>query len=110
MNNPELRNILIAELGIGHLPDEAQAEIVEKLGEVILKSLTVAIFDKIPNEARAEFERVSAKKDDVLIQEFLEEHIPDMHTLMEEEVRRTLQNYAAQEASGEKKAKGRGEE
>lgn len=110
MKNQELRDILINELGIGELPDEAQDEIVGKLGEVILKSLTVAIFDKLSNDARVEFEKISAKGDHALIQEFLEENIPDMHSLMEEEVRRTLQNYAELEAGGAQKPKGRGEE
>ena len=109
MKNQDLRDILIKELGIGELPEEAQNEIVAKLGEVILKSLTVAIFDKLSGEARAEFEKLSAKNDSSLIQEFLEENIQDMHTLMEEEVRRTLQNYAELEAGGGK-PKGRGEE
>lgn len=110
MNNQELRDILIKELGIGELPEEAQEEIVTKLGDVILKSLTVAIFEKLSNDARIEFERISEKGDHVLIQEFLEENIPDLHALMEEEVKRTLQNFAEIEAGGGDKPKGRGEE
>ena len=110
MRNQELRDILIKELGIGELPEEAQDEIVVKLGEVILKSLTIAIFDKLPAEARVEFEKISAKGDHALIQEFLEENIPDMHTLMKEEIRRTLQNYAEMEAVDSEKPKARGEE
>lgn len=110
MNNQELREILIKELGIGGLPEEAQDEIVAKLGEVILKSLTVAIFEKLSGDARTEFERVSEKGDHALIQDFLEENIPDLHALMEEEVKKTLQNFAELEQGGEEKAKGRGEE
>ncbi|OHA79493.1 MAG: hypothetical protein A2747_00660 [Candidatus Yonathbacteria bacterium RIFCSPHIGHO2_01_FULL_44_41] len=101
MNNKELREILIKELGIDGLPEEAQDEIVAKLGEVILKSLTVAIFEKLSNGARTEFERISAKGDHAMIQEFLEENVPDLHTLMEEEVRRTLQSLAEKEQSSE---------
>lgn len=110
MNNTELREILIKELGIGELPEEAQEEIVAKLGDVILKSLTVAIFDKLVGSARDEFEKVASKGDDALIQEFLEENVPDLHALMEEEVKRTLQNFAEIEAGGGDKPKGRGEE
>ncbi len=101
MDNQELREILVKELGIGSLPEEAQDEIVGKLGEIILKSLTVAIFEKLPNDARAEFENIGAKGDPALIQEFLEKNVPDMHTLMEEEVKRTLQNFAANDERGE---------
>lgn len=110
MNNQELRDILIKELGISGLPEEAQDEIVTKLGDVILKSLTVAIFEKLPNDARTKFEHIAEKGGYELIQEFLEENIPDMHALMEEEVKKTLQNYAEIEAGGREKPKGRGEE
>lgn len=110
MNNQEIRNILIRELGIEGLPEDAQDEIVTKLGEVILKSLTVAIFEKLSNTARIEFERVSARGDHDLIQEFLEQNVPDLHTLMEEEIKLTLENFAKLEAGGEEKPKARGEE
>lgn len=106
MNNQELRDILIKELGIESLPEEAQDEIVGKLGEIILKSLTVAIFEKLSGDARAEFDRVSLKGDHTLIQEFLEQNVPDLHLLMEEEIKKTLQNFN----ENEQKPKGRGEE
>lgn len=110
MNNQELREILTKELAIDGLPEEVQDEIVAKLGEIILKSLTVAIFEKLSTDARAEFERIGAKGNHTLIQEFLEENVPDMHTLMEEEVKKTLRNFAQAEASGAEKPKARGEE
>lgn len=109
MNNQELRDILIKELGIESLPEEAQDEIVSKLGEIILKSLTVAIFEKLSTEARAEFDRITEKGDHVMIQEFLEASVPDLHLLMEEEVKKTLQNFNQNE-TGEEKPKARGEE
>lgn len=94
MNNQELRNTLIKELGLERLPPEAQEEIVFKLGEVILKSITVAIFEKLPEDARKEFEDITKKADQNLIQEFLEKHIPDLSSLMEQEVKRTLKNFS----------------
>lgn len=109
MNNQELRDILIKELGIEGLPEEAQDEIVSKLGEVILKSLTIAIFEKLSTDAREEFDRVTAKGDNAMIQEFLEDNVPDLHLLMEEEVRKTLQNFNENEEAGAK-PKERGEE
>lgn len=110
MNNQELREILIKELGIDGLPEEAQDEIVAKLGDIILKSLTTAIFEKLSGDARAEFERIGAKGDHALIQEFLEETVPDLHSLMEEEVKRTLRNFAEMEAGATERPKARGEE
>ncbi|MGB2580277.1 MAG: DUF5663 domain-containing protein [Minisyncoccia bacterium] len=94
MNNPELREALIKELGIGELPTETQDEIVDKLGEVIFKSLTVSIFEKLSDDARVEFEKISATGDNSLIQKFLEENIPDMQALIEEEIKKTMQDLA----------------
>ncbi len=93
MDNKELRDILIAELGIGELPLEAQNEIVSKLGEIILKSVTVAIFEKLPQEARAEFEAITDSGDNERVQEFLAKNIPDMPALMEAEVKRVLLSF-----------------
>ncbi|MCK9344704.1 MAG: DUF5663 domain-containing protein [Candidatus Pacebacteria bacterium] len=97
MENQELREIIIKELGIEILPEAAQNEIIGKLGEVILKSVTIAIFEKLSEEGRAEFERISKEDEPELIQRFLEEQVPDMQTLMEEEVKRTLKSLAEKE-------------
>ncbi len=90
MNDQELRTTLITELGIGDLPEEAQDEIVSKLGEIILKSVTVAIFEKLPAEARAEFDVISASGDNEILQEFLAKNVPDMPALMEAETKKIL--------------------
>ena len=108
MNNQEIRDVLINELGIESLPEEAQNEVVAKVGDIILKSLTLAILDKLSIEARAEFEHISEKGDEVLIQEFLNDNVPNLSTLMEEEIRKTLRNLALNETSAEK-PKERGE-
>lgn len=94
MNNQELREILIKELGIGELPEEAQDEVVGKLGEIILKSVTVAIFERLPADARKEFESIGEKGDQDMIQDFLQRYIPDMSELMDQEVKRTLKNFS----------------
>lgn len=99
MENQELREIIIKELGIEMLPELAQNEIVGKLGEIILKSVTVAIFEKLSDEARVEFEKITTEGDSELIQRFLDEHVPNMPELMEIEVKNTLQNFKKREGS-----------
>lgn len=90
MNDQELRTTLVTELGIGDLPEEAQDEIVSKLGEIILKSVTVTIFEKLSPEARQEFEVLTTTSDADKIRAFLEQAVPDMETLMADELQRTL--------------------
>ncbi len=94
MQNQEIRNILVKELGLEGIPEEAQDEIVKKVGESVLKSLASTIFERIPNDVREEFTRISASNDKPRIQDFLEEHVPDLHILMEEEVRKALRGFA----------------
>jgi succinate dehydrogenase flavin-adding protein (antitoxin of CptAB toxin-antitoxin module) len=93
MENQELREILIKELGLEGLPAEAQDEVVVKLGEIILKSVTIAIYEKLSPDARAEFDKITEENDPSLIQRFLDEHVPDMQGLMEAEIKRTLQDF-----------------
>ena len=93
MINHDLRDILIQELGIGSFPEEAQREVIAKLGDIILKSLTTKIFEKLPQKDRETFERISATGETDRIQEFLEMSVPNLHTLMEEEIKKTLQSY-----------------
>lgn len=90
MNNQEIHDILVKELGIENLPREAQTEIVSKLGEIILKSITVTVFEQLPPESRTEFEAIAQSGDNERIQEFLGRTIPDMPDLMEAEVKKVL--------------------
>ena len=110
MENKEIRTIIIKEMGVEEIPEEAQDDIIKKLGDVVLKSLTASIFQKIPDSAREEFERVAAYNDDERTQVFLEEHVPDLHILVEEEVKKAMRKFAEMEAMGGKVAKERGEE
>lgn len=93
MNNKEIRSLLIAELGIENLASEAQDEIVGKIGEMVLQSLTASIFEKLSQPAREEFERISATGNPNAIQEFLEENAPGIQQMMEEELKKTLQSF-----------------
>jgi len=90
MNDQELRTTLITELGIKELPEEAQDEIVSKLGEIILKSVTVTIFEKLSDDARKEFEVLTTTGEADRIREFLAQNVPDMEALMAEELQKTL--------------------
>jgi hypothetical protein len=93
MNNQELRDILIKELGIENLSGEAQDEIVAKIGEMVLKSLTASIFEKLTPSAKEEFNRISAAGNPAAIQGFLEENAPGIHEMMAEELKKTLASF-----------------
>lgn len=92
MNN-ELKNLLAKDLGIDALPEEAQDQILSRIGEIVLRSTTGAIFEKLTPEQREEFERLGADEDADKIQEFLARTVPDIQTLMEGEVKKTIARF-----------------
>ena len=92
MNN-ELKATLIKDLGIADLPQEAQDQVLASLGDIILRSTTTAIFERLNDEQRVEFEKLSADEDPAKIQEFLAQTIPDMQALMEQEVKKTIERF-----------------
>ena len=92
MNN-ELKATLIKELAIDALPPEAQDQILVSLGDIILRSTTTAIFEKLNPQQREEFERLTEDEDPEKIQEFLARTIPEMPQLMEAEVKKTIARF-----------------
>jgi hypothetical protein len=96
MNNQEIRDLLIKELAIENLSSEAQDEIVAKIGEMVLRSLTASIFERLTPSAREEFSRISTAGNPALIQEFLEENAPGIHQMIEEELKKTLDGFKKQ--------------
>jgi len=93
MKNEALRETLVEELGIRELAKEAQDEILAKLGEIVLKSATATIFEKLSASERAEFEKISKAGNPKHIKSFLEHTIPDMPAIMEEEMKKTLESF-----------------
>lgn len=91
--NQEIHTILIKELNIEALPVEAQNEIVSRLGEIILKSITVAIFENLSPENRQEFEVIAKTGDQEKIQGFLTANVVNLPDLMNAEVRKVLEAF-----------------
>ncbi|MDD5152518.1 MAG: DUF5663 domain-containing protein [Candidatus Pacebacteria bacterium] len=93
MKNEVLRTTLIKELGITELPKNVQDEIIVRLGEIVLKSATLTIFDKLSPADREEFEKISKAGNHKHVQEFLEHTVPDISTIMEEELKKTIESF-----------------
>lgn len=91
--NPEIRTAIIKELSIESLPEQAQDQIIAQLGGIVLQATTVAIFEKLSPEKRAEFEEVSKDEDPTKIQEFLAAQVPNMQELMSEELKKVIEQF-----------------
>ena len=93
MDNQSFRENLIKELGIANLPTEAQDEIVAKVGEMVLQSLTATILNRLNPAAREQFNRISESGDPAQIQQFLEENAPGIQDMMSLELKKTLEEF-----------------
>jgi len=93
MDSNKLRDLLIQEMDISTLSKEAQDDILSKVGETVLVTLTNSIFEKLSEDARDEFEKISVTGDHSLIQEFLDTNVPDLNILVREAIKKALSIY-----------------
>ncbi len=93
MDNQSFRETLIKELGIDNLSSDAQDEIVAKVGEMVLQSLTATILNKLNPAARDQFTLISESGDPTQIQQFLEENAPGIKEMMSVELKKTLDGF-----------------
>jgi hypothetical protein len=77
---------LVEQLDIGMLPQYAQEQIIEQLGETILQATIVTISERLSPKQFNRFERaMDAAEDPVAaIQMFVATHAPELTPLMEQ--------------------------
>ncbi len=89
----ELRQIILKDLKIDSLPIEVQDKILEKLGGNIIKRITLAVLKNLPEEARPEFEKLSEAGDEIKMQEFFRNTIPNFEELTQKTIKETINEY-----------------
>ena len=89
----ELIQIILKDLEIGHLPSDAQDKILEKLGENIIKRITLAVLENLPEEARPEFDAISESGNQEKLQEFFKLQIPNIEELLQKTIQFTINEF-----------------
>ena len=89
----ELRQIILKDLEIGYLPADAQDKILEKLGENIIKRITLAVLENLPESARSEFDVISQSGNQEKMQEFLKLQIPNIEELLQKTIQFTINEF-----------------
>lgn len=89
----DLNNTLIKDLGMEGLPREVQDEVIARLGENILRRITVSIVEKISPEARHEFDSISEAGDSERMKTFLNGQIPDFDNFVKGEVEKSVTEF-----------------
>ena len=78
MDPQELKQQLIKDLDIESLSEELQDEIIDGLGQIGMKRVTLEILKKIPEDKRDEFESISESGDQTKAKAFIEQYIPNL--------------------------------
>ena len=94
-----LKDVIVEQLGINDLPKEDQDEIVAGISGNVLKSITLAILERVPKDDRPKFDAVKEKGDREEIKKFLQKYVSDLESLVEEETKKCIAEFRSIVAS-----------
>ncbi len=89
----QIRTQLVRDLGVAQLPEMMQDEIITRVTQNIVISLGKETEQRIPDEARPEFERLQSEGEKHAVQAYLEEIIPGYDALIQNIVRMEILNH-----------------
>ena len=93
INKEELIKKIIDELDIAEIPKESQENIIAKLGESVLKKLTIDIFSEIPKNEQAELEKIMKSGNMDEVHKFLDSKIPDFDDFINKSIKNTVNEF-----------------
>lgn len=73
----ELTAAIATDLGINSLQLDQQKELISQFGEVALKAATMSVIEKLAEEKRAEFAKITEAGDALAVKTFLDIEVPD---------------------------------
>lgn len=93
VNVDEINATLAKDLGLGEVPQSIRDEVIARVGENILRRITIAIVEKIAPEARQEFDSISEAGDSERMKTFLNTQIPDFDNFVKNEVNKSVLEF-----------------
>ena len=87
------REMMIKELNIAHLPEEAQSEILDGLGEVLLRRVLLKLLELLPETERANFGKLLETSDGQAAQELIQKYIPNSPDVIRDELRAGIDEH-----------------
>jgi hypothetical protein len=81
------REMLVKELNLGHLSQEEQEQILEGLGEVLLRRVLLKMLELLPESEQENFGQLFAAEDFRGMQALIEKHIPNSSDVIKAELR-----------------------
>lgn len=89
----EIKNSILNELGLSSLPDNYKDEFLSRLGEGLIKRITAAVLEKLPERLRGEFEALSKAGDNDKMHQFLKDSIPNIDEITQRELKEGIEEF-----------------
>ena len=88
---------IVKEINIGHLSQAEQDQVIEKLGEYLMRRVLTKMFDAVTKpEDRTAVEKLVAEEKFVDVREIVEKYISDVDKMVQQEVRAGIDEYKSQ--------------
>ena len=84
MPRKKLQQNILEELGLTDLPEETQTKLLTGMTESILKRITLRIYEELPENERAEFQKIRDTGEPEKIDEYLHDKIPGYEKKLQE--------------------------
>jgi hypothetical protein len=83
-----LKQNIIKDLGLEALPEEEQEEALLSVGRIIFQAVLIRVLQELDDQGKDEFDKLLSEKpnDEEAILKFLTEKVPDLNSIVREEV------------------------
>jgi len=82
-------------LKLDYLPLEKKAELMDKIEEVVTKSVLLRVRNAMDETKKAEFDKILDKGSDDELQDFITKNVPDFLIVLSEEIERIKKSMVA---------------
>lgn len=86
MNSTLIKENIIELLGLSELPLETQADMLDKMADLVMRRLMIRLIENMSDEDKEEVARVFESGTDEEKTSFMTSRFPDLRSMIEEEV------------------------
>jgi len=89
----EGREKIIAELNLAHLPTAEQDQVLDTLGDVLIRRIIIKVLSLLPETEKQTFEQLFASEQNEALEALINKNIPNAREVMMQEVRDGVEDY-----------------
>lgn len=93
MNTEEMRAMVAEEMGLKDLAPDQQEQIIDQFTQNTLKRVTISLFERLPEAAKAEFVRLGDAGDTEGLLKLFQTNVPDLDAFIRSEVKAEVDTF-----------------